>query len=166
MGTALATNPGLRRRDLKMIAVLAVDLAAPPCPDAPAPERNKTAPPPPGDDARAALEGCFRRLEGGHPDAPLPAPPAGPPPVRRIQLYAGYDDGQGGGADGGPRRPRPEGTGRRTVLVRSDRDLNPLRPCGTCNEWLKKIAEPNPGFQVVTFTDADCNGVYVSACQE
>ena len=50
---------------------------------------------------------------------------------------------------------------RRTlVVVQSDRDLNPLAPCGACNEWLKKIAECNPYFQVVTFTDFNCNGVY------
>ena len=27
-------------------------------------------------------------------------------------------------------------------------------------------AESNPHFKVLTFTDADCNGVYVSPCQE
>ena len=58
---------------------------------------------------------------------------------------------------------------KRTVIVRSnnrDVDLNPLRPCGACHEWLKKIAECNPYFQIMTFTDADCNGVYVTPCQE
>lgn len=58
---------------------------------------------------------------------------------------------------------------KRTVIVRSnnhDTDLNPLRPCGACHEWLKKIAECNPYFQIVTFTDAECNGVYVTPCQE
>ena len=61
------------------------------------------------------------------------------------------------------------GKERRTVIVRSnnhDVDLNPLRPCGACHEWLKKIAECNPYFQILTFTDADCNGVYVTPCQE
>jgi cytidine deaminase len=58
---------------------------------------------------------------------------------------------------------------KRTVIVRSnnhDVDLNPLRPCGACHEWLKKIAECNPYFQIMTFTDAECNGVYVTPCQE
>mmetsp|Transcript_19651 Transcript_19651/g.27791 ORF Transcript_19651/g.27791 Transcript_19651/m.27791 type:complete len:730 (-) Transcript_19651:183-2372(-) len=55
---------------------------------------------------------------------------------------------------------------KKTVVVHSNEDLNPLRPCGACNEWLKKIAESNPHFKVLTFTDADCNGVYVSPCQE
>lgn len=55
---------------------------------------------------------------------------------------------------------------KRTVVVHSCEDINPLRPCGACNEWLKKIAESNPYFKVLTFTDADCNGVYVASCQE
>ena len=61
------------------------------------------------------------------------------------------------------------GKERRNVIVRSnnhDVDLNPLRPCGACHEWLKKIAECNPYFQIMTFTDADCNGVYCTPCQE
>mmetsp|Transcript_26745 Transcript_26745/g.53338 ORF Transcript_26745/g.53338 Transcript_26745/m.53338 type:complete len:229 (-) Transcript_26745:516-1202(-) len=115
---------------------------------------------------------------------PSPSPPP-PTPVRRIRLYSGYniedesdapgekmeEDGTGArrrrGAEGSP--APLDGSGRkekRTVLIHSEEDLNPLKPCGACNEWLKKIAEPNPGFQVITFTDADCNGVYVSACQD
>ena len=39
--------------------------------------------------------------------------------------------------------------------------MNPLKPCGACNEWLKKIAEVNPRFSVITFTDDSCAGVYV-----
>lgn len=46
-------------------------------------------------------------------------------------------------------------------IVVDDSDLNPLKPCGACNEWLKKIAEVNPQFAVVTFTDTTCAGVYV-----
>jgi cytidine deaminase len=69
-------------------------------------------------------------------------------------------------------------------------DLNPLRPCGACNEWLKKIAESNPYFTILTFThifllgiphqrlpeipskrvqstlEPDGNGVYGTPCQE
>ena len=39
------------------------------------------------------------------------------------------------------------------------------QPCGACNEWLKKIAEDNPQLKVVTFTDADCHGIYVEQIQ-
>lgn len=42
----------------------------------------------------------------------------------------------------------------------------PLQPCGACNEWLKKIAEVNPQFQIVTYTDAHCHGVYVESVSE
>ena len=43
-----------------------------------------------------------------------------------------------------------------------DDDLNPLSPCGACKEWLLKIAENNPSFKVVTFTDVTCQEVYVN----
>ena len=39
--------------------------------------------------------------------------------------------------------------------------LNPLRPCGACKEWLNKIAESNPGFRVLMFSDVSCDEVYV-----
>jgi hypothetical protein len=39
--------------------------------------------------------------------------------------------------------------------------MNPLKPCGACNEWLKKIAEMNPNLKVITFTDINCHGMYV-----
>lgn len=51
-------------------------------------------------------------------------------------------------------------TTTRTFSVRES-DMNPLKPCGACNEWLKKIAEVNPDFSVITFTDENCHGVYV-----
>ena len=51
-------------------------------------------------------------------------------------------------------------TTTRSFSVRES-DMNPLKPCGACNEWLKKIAEVNPDFSVITFTDENCHGVYV-----
>ena len=45
----------------------------------------------------------------------------------------------------------------------STNDLNPLKPCGACNEWLKKIAEVNPQFCVITFTDKRMQGAYVES---
>jgi hypothetical protein len=35
-------------------------------------------------------------------------------------------------------------------------ERNPLGPCGSCIEWLKKIAEVNPDFKIITFTDSSC----------
>ena len=48
----------------------------------------------------------------------------------------------------------------KTIVV-SPGDRNPLRPCGACTEWLKKIAQVNPRFFVITFTDEDCSGFYL-----
>ena len=47
-----------------------------------------------------------------------------------------------------------------SIIMVSEGDMNPLKPCGACHEWLKKIAEVNPSFTVVTFTDYGCEGVY------
>jgi hypothetical protein len=38
---------------------------------------------------------------------------------------------------------------------------NPLLPCGSCTEWLRKIGEVNPSFAIVTFADISCGTVYV-----
>lgn len=53
------------------------------------------------------------------------------------------------------------GGGRGTVTPVMGGGPNPLKPCGACMEWLKKIAEVNPNFKVVTFTDSRCSGVYI-----
>ena len=42
-------------------------------------------------------------------------------------------------------------------------DLNPLKPCGACKEWLYKIAEVNPGFKVLMFSDVNCDEVYIKS---
>eukprot|EP00605_Chrysophyceae_sp_TOSAG23-4_P001026 GSChrysophyteH1.ASY1.ANO1.1127.1 assembled CDS len=52
------------------------------------------------------------------------------------------------------------GISSRTFTVQ-EHDMNPLKPCGACTEWLKKIASVNPQFTVVTFTDYECEGVYL-----
>ena len=57
------------------------------------------------------------------------------------------------------KRVTPASTTR--VVVSDTKDMNPLKPCGACAEWLRKITEVNPNFKVVTFTDAHCHGVYV-----
>ena len=45
------------------------------------------------------------------------------------------------------------------------RGINPLIPCGACMEWLKKIADVNPGFRVVTFTDTSCDEAFVTTVE-
>jgi len=78
-------------------------------------------------------------------------------PMRRIKLStnSNFRPTFGRGRNSG-------GKAKRTLVVHSPDDINPLAPCGACNEWLKKIAESNPYFKVLTFTDADCNGVYIT----
>jgi len=99
-------------------------------------------------------------------------------PLRRIRIYSNtVSDTDGGevycrpaGIENPHTRsnlfPKKRRGRRRTVVIHSNKDINPLKPCGACNEWLKKIAESNPYFKVLTFTDADCKGVYVNSCQE
>jgi hypothetical protein len=41
--------------------------------------------------------------------------------------------------------------------------LNPIAPCGACQEWLKKIAEVNPDFKVITFTDSTCEELFIKS---
>lgn len=61
----------------------------------------------------------------------------------------------------GTPRVTPASTAR--VLVTEQRDFNPLKPCGACSEWLKKVADISPDFAVVTFTDQDLHGHFVTA---
>ena len=44
--------------------------------------------------------------------------------------------------------------------------MNPMKPCGACNEWLKKFAEVNPQLKVITFTDASCKGMYIESVDQ
>mmetsp|Transcript_14252 Transcript_14252/g.33116 ORF Transcript_14252/g.33116 Transcript_14252/m.33116 type:complete len:824 (-) Transcript_14252:1509-3980(-) len=165
IGTALADNPSLRREDLKMIAVLAVPNPKKPrnsnsipnsrkssigqeddwviqdhsyfLPTAPLLEEQKTL------SSSKSYPNLF--LESSqHIESPSPA--------RKTYLY---------NTPSSPSRRH-----KRAVVVHSGHDMNPLRPCGACNEWLKKLAESNPYFSVLTFTDADCTGVYCSPCEE
>lgn len=64
--------------------------------------------------------------------------------------------GGGGGGGGGNVLCEPLGAALKPVV-----DLNPLKPCGACKEWLYKIAEVNPGFKVLMFSDVSCDQVYI-----
>ena len=233
IGTALAQNPGLKREDLLMVAVLAVTLPE---------EPSKLPSPPPGgatlcqpispDEGDGAVfvreveeklkqhqststgGGGVRRSssfasiteespkpadwemdvlqpessagkeamasENGKeelmiPDLGLPrqstpsrtqadsVTSGGSTPKRRIVLYGKSSSRKAKSSTkiaGGVKKQK------QAFVLQSLEDLNPLKPCGACNEWLKKIAESNPDFKVLTFTDAQCNGVYVSPCED
>lgn len=48
------------------------------------------------------------------------------------------------------------------AVLSLDDGLGPrLGPCGACTEWLRKVAEINPDFRVLTFQDLDCERVFV-----
>lgn len=49
---------------------------------------------------------------------------------------------------------------------KTEEDMNPLKPCGSCNEWLKKIAEVNPNLKVITFADANATSFFIESVTE
>ena len=205
IGTALADDFGLRRTHLRMIAVLGLDLeeelAALKSTAVPT-----TAPAPRGHDgdcviptdtsSKIALAAPPRRspvhikvdaspgdVAAGDGGSPILAPPTlkvpeSPPHLKRVRSYPKIISGQ---------TWSPAASAEKVVEVRQS-DMNPLKPCGACREWLKKIAEVskqqgsarptfiqalkcspilsrdpqvNPSFKVLTFTDQDGTGVYV-----
>jgi hypothetical protein len=78
--------------------------------------------------------------------------------VNLAQLAGGVHGGVNGGGDNhaDAQLCRPVRPG---LSLRGD--LNPLKPCGACKEWLLKIAEVNPGFKVLMFGDVSCDEVYI-----
>jgi cytidine deaminase len=186
IGTALASNPALKRQDLKMVAVLAVPLELVQQQQQQQQQQEAVRP---SNMPRSSSLASYSSIQEEESDWVIPndgipvakistteaelpvyqvdqdfTPRSTPPgtPVRRITLYTQADHLQSTATK--PTMGNKQAKLKKTILVHSARDLNPLKPCGACNEWLKKIAESNPHFTVLTFTDADCNGVYVSPC--
>jgi hypothetical protein len=58
-------------------------------------------------------------------------------------------------------KPRPKPQDIKDYKIKVPDSLNPIAPCGACQEWLKKIAEVNPDFKVITFTDTSCEQIFV-----
>ncbi|ETV71983.1 hypothetical protein, variant [Aphanomyces astaci] len=146
IGSALANDPTLLRQSLKMIAVLSVSL-----------HPLKLAPPPPPSLSSTSLL--------------LPAPPAlilahATTTTVTTAVEASPKTGRK------PKRPRTISCDASVPSIQAaldavdasaatEKDLNPLAPCGACNEWLLKIAEANPSFKIVTFDSIDCDSVYI-----
>lgn len=178
IGSALSDHPGLRREHLLMIAVLSVPLGKS---VVSTPENTKETTSLHEVQRVAShaslmslgvddpsLEGSRRPSVGSEQDEWVISPPTAQPeqsrageltnttdhpkqstPVRRVALFS-----------------RSTRKSKRTVVIQSAEDLNPLSPCGACNEWLKKIGESNPDFRVLTFTDVECHGVYCVPCND
>lgn len=182
IGTALADNPSLKRQDLKMIAVLAVPHPKELKPSTGISRLHRTL-------SMSSIRTVASTLDDEYANGRLSLMPSrnssigeeeerfhpntfvrdeiqtdtdvlqseektadSPRTARTIYLY-----------DKQHLKPRKQ---KRAVVVHSHADINPLRPCGACNEWLKKVAESNPYFTILTFTDSACNGVYCAPCEE
>lgn len=114
----------------------------------------------------AAAAPAAKRPRFGKPDAP-------PPPLSSershvpAHAHGGIASGSGsaaggsGGGSGGQVAPPATPLGSPPPPPASLAALNPLAPCGACTEWLKKVAEVNPDFRVVMFTDVTCSNVIV-----
>lgn len=68
----------------------------------------------------------------------------------------GIEGSGGGGGEGNDPVCKPLGMPLKPIV-----DMNPLKPCGACKEWLYKITEVNPGFKVLMFSDVHCDEVYI-----
>lgn len=173
IGSALASDPTLRRHALKMIGVLSLNLAET---NAVVASTTKTT---------TATATATVITNNGHSDATAVtvaattvqeetavvaaavdqvAEPSSTEPVDALVETLAETKRKRSGEDATPRRPkRPrtfsvDDTSVEALLLPADR--NPLAPCGACKEWLVKIAEANPAFRVVTFEDARCRSVY------
>lgn len=141
IGSALADDLTLHRSMLQIIAVLGMYL--PPDAGNVAPLPSLRGPSLTGADATLASE--HQAASSEHPDSPS----------KRRQSVRNYPKISKNN------RTTPDSTTRNYVV--EQRDFNPLKPCGCCAEWLKKIARVNPDFKVVTFTDTSCRGYYIES---
>lgn len=148
IGSALAQDPTLKRRALKMIAVLGLDT----------PSTNSTGPAPnvsqitssasPQSSAPSKAASSISEVPTNGADASGTSPRKKRPQAETVVLRK-------------PKRPRTFSCDDVSVESLFVSDRNPLAPCGACKEWLVKIAEANPSFKVVTFENARCRNFYV-----
>jgi cytidine deaminase len=153
IGNALASEPGLRRQDLRCIAVLSMTLDPPPA----AASGHVSLAHAIGGTATPQL---LTPMSATPVDAPLFHKAAGSPDRNLLQQQR--------------RRPRSHSSADSVnssstlppyaVAPPANKypgELNPILPCGACNEWLKKIAEVNPMFKVMTFPNSDCLEAFI-----
>ncbi|OWZ09848.1 hypothetical protein PHMEG_00017384 [Phytophthora megakarya] len=192
IGSALASDPTLTRRALKMIAVLGLNLSASGTSSITSPtasERDevtgdggKTNEAGPTTDKTTSTSTDHDLATSSPQKLPARVRPA-PVQISQTQRAASVDGaGRGQGRGRGkreseaknanltsprkPKRPRTFSFDEMAVeeMVRASGppDRNPLAPCGACKEWLVKIAEANPSFRVVTFENSRCRNVYIN----
>ncbi|KAF4324344.1 hypothetical protein BBO99_00001890 [Phytophthora kernoviae] len=161
IGSALASDPTLTRRSLKMIAVLGLNLAefATSTSNEVLPIRIHL-----GSAGSIQSASAATKTEPQVPSIPIP----------RVNGGGGTGRGKRASSENKnanllsprkPKRPRTfsfdEAAVEQMVRAGSAPDRNPLAPCGACKEWLVKIAEANPSFRVVTFENSRCRNVYI-----
>lgn len=186
IGSALASDPTLQRRSMKMIGVLSLNLGGGAVATTTATSRTTLTDVPhigavaetetssttvavahdTGDElpvavaTATAIAAAVR--DANAPPAPLSVtivPPVATSPKRRRLENSNYQSPRK------PKRPRTFSCDEESVahaLAVDATDRNPLAPCGACKEWLVKIAEANPAFRVVTFENSRCRSVYVN----
>lgn len=152
IGTALSSNVGLMRRDIKMIAVLSME---------PVDRAN--------DDSPTLVSASDKTLR----EAEAVSSSVSNSPHRRIKrrrLGSSYDKFLQT-HDDDTCHSHSASCSSSSSLRRSrkgdvaDGTQNPISPCGACMEWLRKISEVNPDFRVVTFSDSSCESVFVRTIQ-
>ncbi|GBG34918.1 Hypothetical Protein FCC1311_111412 [Hondaea fermentalgiana] len=142
IGTALASNQTLGRREFRYIAVLSMTLDPPAPALPPSPSRHTVSR---ADNSTLAMDVSSR--------ANTPQPNLGRSTSSRRSI-----------TDTTPENSpllRPMSATNTGTNSRFQGELNPIQPCGACMEWLKKIAEVNPTFKVVTFPNSDCHEAFV-----
>ncbi|DAZ98775.1 TPA: hypothetical protein N0F65_003991 [Lagenidium giganteum] len=150
IGSALARDPTLRRRSLKMIGVLGLNLGG-------SRERNST--------TFADIPQVTSKANAESPKHKPMTPPASAMPAHlSIKSPKRPLENSNLTSPRKPKRPRTYSCDDFTVdaALAEQQDRNPLAPCGACKEWLLKIAEANPSFKVVTFENSRCKNFYIN----
>ncbi len=134
IGSALASDQTLRREDLKMIAVLSMSIE----------------PSQPHNIAHIASDSAASTPRAGSPaDLSLNLPSSSLAPLPKPASPARM------------RRPHAQSFSSTDPSSRFYGEINPIQPCGACKEWLNKIAEVNPTFKIMTFTNSDINEFFL-----
>ncbi|ETP35762.1 hypothetical protein F442_16165 [Phytophthora nicotianae P10297] len=186
IGSALASDPTLTRRALKMIAVLGLNLTAGGNISVTSPTASEDT----ADDKKEPSDGATfdkktsTAVEPANSQVlPVRVRPAAVQSSRSsaaVNNLSVDDAGRGRGrgkraletknanltSPRKPKRPRTfsfdEVAVEEMMRASAPPDRNPLAPCGACKEWLVKIAEANPSFRVVTFENSRCRNVYIN----
>ena len=170
IGTALATNVGIRREQFKAVAIMSTSVVSKPGTyEANSPRRvpSTVASQVPPTDQDVSIKS--RKRPRMNPEEGLDAwrlkrwrsnSTDSTETTRSIEQSTEVVIKSYQVRSGTPHSP----SSRRAMMgpnIQIKTDLNPIAPCGACLEWLKKIAEVNPDFRVLMFEDTSCTKVFV-----